>query len=98
MTATGDVRVRVHDGDYGYFPLNKIFKMNTQPAKGDKVIAYWDDRAYAFGGKATDYNPTTKQWYIQFDDGDKGWIQQLWVHKRIDGTQYNLMDNIKIYC
>ena len=46
------VQVRAHDGDEGTYPETSVFKITDCPAKkGDKVIAYWDDRKYAFGGK-----------------------------------------------
>ena len=44
--------VLCHDGDRGTYAPSEIFKITDCPAKkDDHVIAYWDDRAYAFAGK-----------------------------------------------
>ena len=48
----GSVQVLTHDGDSGSYKETDVFKMTDCPAeKGDRVIAYWDNRAYAFSGK-----------------------------------------------
>ena len=45
------IRIKAHDGDVGTYDTNEVFKIGCKPSKGDTVIAYWDNRAYAFLGK-----------------------------------------------
>ena len=47
--------IKAHDGDRDTFDMDRIFKIGCTPGKGDSVIAYWDDRSYAFLGKCFDY-------------------------------------------
>ena len=49
----GPVQVLAHDGDHGTYGGGKqVFKITNCPAKkGDHVIAYYDNRAYAFSGR-----------------------------------------------
>ena len=52
VSSFGEMVVKAHDGDVGTYPQTSVFKITDCPAKkGDRVIAYWDDRDYAFGGK-----------------------------------------------
>ena len=47
------VTVRTHTGNTGKYDLSSIFKIGCPPEVGDDVIAYWDNRPYAFKGKVT---------------------------------------------
>ena len=48
----GTAQVRAHDGDLGTYAETDVFKITDCPAKkGDHVIAYWDNRSYAFAGE-----------------------------------------------
>ena len=49
-----------------------------------RVIAYWDNRAYAFSGRIPHSTPMRNgYWWVEFDDGDKAWISYRDVHKRV---------------
>jgi len=73
--------IKAHDGDRDTFDMDRIFKIGCTPGKGDSVIAYWDDRSYAFLGTADAY--VNGEWYIKFADGDKAWIDATKVFKRV---------------
>ena len=48
----GPAQVLGHDGDRGTYAETEVFKITDCPAKkGDHVIAYWDNRSYAFAGE-----------------------------------------------
>ena len=47
-----NAEVLAHDGDRGTYGEREVFKITDCPSKkGDHVIAYWDNRPYAFSGK-----------------------------------------------
>jgi len=76
----GDYNVRAHDGDTGFFSGSQISKLGVQSSVGDTVIAYWDNRNYAFKGKhgATDMSGKI---CVHFDDGDHKLADSSTVHK-----------------
>ena len=49
-TGKSVLEIKAHDGDRGSFSQQRIFHVSCAPAVGDMVIAYWDNRGYAFQG------------------------------------------------
>ena len=46
-----EFRVKAHDGDEATDSRQVIFKIDCKPKKGNDVIAYLNNRAYAYLGK-----------------------------------------------
>ena len=46
---------------------------------GRELVVYWKAVGYVgwWGGKLTAYNPKTKKHKIEWDDGDRPWLEDL---------------------
>merc|ERR1712146_94326 len=79
----GKMKVHAHDGDERERVKSEIVPIDQSNVieVGDRVIAYWDGRAYAFAGKVQKEEPD--RFYIIFDDGDKGWKDATKVYKLV---------------
>ena len=76
----GIYEVLTHDGDRANFSGVEISCLGVQSQLGDTVIAYWDNRHYAFKGRhmATHLHGMI---YVEFDDGGKAFMDAWRVHK-----------------
>ena len=70
-----------HDGDQRLVRQSELVPIAGRNARnGDNVIAYWDDRKYAFAGKVN--GTRVNELYVEFADGDEAWISANKVYRR----------------
>ena len=78
----GKFHVRAHEGSQEYFYGHDLTPLGTTPGIGDKVIAYWDSRNYAFLGQVSDQKPGHFLVVYQ-DDGSERWMPEEEVHQLV---------------
>ena len=57
-----------------------IIDLSHKAEIGDTVIAYYDDRPYAFKGKMTAIRIDGDN-YVEYDDGGESWAAGSWFYK-----------------
>ena len=72
------------DGDTKTLPRERLFDLGTGATIGDKVIAYYDDRAEAFVGEVMEYNSLKNKFFVKFQDGDTAWVVSSRIHKYME--------------
>ena len=79
-TTTNKRKAICHDGEEAYFHKHDLALLGGNASKNDEVLAYWDGKGYACLGKITTEEKSGEVW-VEFADGDKGWIPLKDVHK-----------------
>lgn len=76
------VMVHAFGGDEASFAKCDVIKIANVVNIGDLVIAYFNDRRYAFAGRAVEYDGTGSFKVEFYDDGEVGWVPETKVYKQ----------------
>eukprot|EP00483_Globobulimina_turgida_P004460 UN04469 len=74
-----------HDGDKRTVKKNDVYKLGVKANVGDLCISYYTAKhKYLNPGKVSKIDDKYNTVYVKFDDGDEGWMQGHWVHKKVN--------------
>eukprot|EP01083_Nonionella_stella_P141735 437270_1 len=81
----GKLNFLAHDGDRRTVDKSDVYQLGIEANVGDFCVCYWTDKhKYLNPGKVTNSKADLKSLYVEFDDGDVGWMASEWVHKKLN--------------